>query len=188
MNIDPNEIARLTEEYGGQWGINHSRRLLRLVSIISAGQQYNSDAVWLAAHLHDWGGYPKWAQKDIDHALRSSQIAEAFLAERECPENLKELVIECIKLHHNRNSTNRSVESILLYDADALDFLGVVGVLRDFSKNAQDLRKAFEIAKKRRAKLPGSLYLDRSKEIAVERVGYMDELLARFEQDTWGCF
>lgn len=45
MNIDQNEIARLTEEYGGQWGINHTRRLLQLISIISEGQQYNSDAV-----------------------------------------------------------------------------------------------------------------------------------------------
>jgi len=93
---------------------------------------------------------------------------------------LKELVIECIKLHHNSDSTNRSIESILLCDADALDFLGVVGVLRDFSKNAQDLRKAYEVTKKRREKLPGLIYLDKFKEIAVERIRQMDELLARF--------
>ncbi len=30
MNIDKGEIARLTEEYGGEWGINHTRRLLQL--------------------------------------------------------------------------------------------------------------------------------------------------------------
>lgn len=27
-NIKKDEIARLTEEYGGQWGINHTQRLL----------------------------------------------------------------------------------------------------------------------------------------------------------------
>jgi hypothetical protein len=26
--IHKDEIIRLTEEYGGQWGINHTRRLL----------------------------------------------------------------------------------------------------------------------------------------------------------------
>jgi len=34
MNIDRDEIVRLTEEYGGQWGINHTRRLMQIVSII----------------------------------------------------------------------------------------------------------------------------------------------------------
>ena len=61
-DIDRDEITRLTEEYGGQWGINHTRRLLLLISIIGEGLEYNADAIWLAAHLHDWGGYSPWAQ------------------------------------------------------------------------------------------------------------------------------
>ena len=55
MVIDRNEIARLTEEYGGEWGMNHTRRLLELISIIGEGMDYNNEAIWLAAHLHDWG-------------------------------------------------------------------------------------------------------------------------------------
>jgi uncharacterized protein len=187
MNIDRNEIARLTEEYGGLWGINHTRRLLHLISIIGQGQQYNLDAVWLAAHLHDWGAYPRWAQKEVDHALRSAQVSETFLTEKGFPQDFIELVLECIKLHHT-GGPNRSIESILLSDADALDFLGVVGILRDFSKNPKDLRQAYDITKKRREKLPGMIVLDKSKEIAGERIGQMDELLTRFEQDSWGNF
>ncbi len=40
--INKDEIARLTEEYGGQWGINHTRRLLRLISMIGEGQWKNT--------------------------------------------------------------------------------------------------------------------------------------------------
>jgi uncharacterized protein len=188
MNLDRNEIEHLTEEYGGQWGINHTRRLLELIAIIGEGQQYNSEAVWVAAHLHDWGAYPAWAQKDVDHAARSVQVAEAFLTERDCPEDLKALVSECIALHHTGERTNRSMESILLFDADVLDFLGVVGVLRDFSKNPKEMRKAFDTIQKRRAKLPGMIVLDKSKEIAALRLIQMDALLATFEQDSWGHF
>lgn len=187
MNMDKNEIARLTEEYGGQWGINHTRRLLQLVATIGEGQSYNAGAVWVAAHLHDWGGYPKWAQKNVDHAVRSGQVAETFLTERGCAEGLRDLVLECIRLHHS-SGPNRSLESILLSDADALDFLGVVGILRDFSKNPTDLRKAYEITRKRREKLPGMLCLEKSKRIAARRIEEMDDLLARFEQDSWGYF
>ena len=46
INIARDELAQLTEEYGGPWGINHTRRLLELISIIGEGQQYNADALW----------------------------------------------------------------------------------------------------------------------------------------------
>jgi uncharacterized protein len=77
---------------------------------------------------------------------------------------------------------------VLLSDADALDSLGVVGVLRDFSGNARDMRKAYAVARKRRATLPRLLQLEGSKQIAAERILQMDELIGRFEQDTWGDF
>jgi hypothetical protein len=98
-----------------------------------------------------------------------------------------EVILEAIKFHHNC-APDRRIESILLSDADALDFLGIVGILRDFSKNPKDLRKAYDITQRRREKLPGMLILDRSKEIAAERLQQMDEILARFEQDSFGFF
>jgi HD superfamily phosphodiesterase len=100
MDLDRDEIAALMEEYGRSWGINHTRRLLHLTSIIGEGQRYSSEAVWVAAHLHDWGGYSKRAQKDVDHAVRSAQLAETLLTERGCEPALQELVLECIRLHH----------------------------------------------------------------------------------------
>ena len=39
--IDKEEIARLTEEYGGTWGINHTRRLLHLIDHIGEGLEYD---------------------------------------------------------------------------------------------------------------------------------------------------
>ena len=50
---------------------------------------------------------------------------------------------------------------MLLSDADILDFLGVVGVMRDFSKNFKDMRKAYKTIQGRREKLPGMLCLDK---------------------------
>jgi uncharacterized protein len=185
--MDQDEIARLTEEYGGVWGINHTRRLLHLVEITGTGLEYNREAVWLAAHLHDWGAYVPWAQKGVDHVERSLQVAGTYLSEKGCPEELRTLVLECIALHHQPGA-ERSIEATLLRDADVLDFLGTVGVLRDFSKNARDLRGAYEIVRKRRETLPGMLVIDKAKAIAARRIQEMDELLQRFEEDSFGCF
>jgi uncharacterized protein len=185
--MDHDEIARLTEEYGGTWGINHTRRLLNLVAVIGEGLSYNQEAIWLAAHLHDWGAYSNWALPGVDHVERSLQVVEPFLSEKGCQPELKELVLECIALHH-KPGQDRSLEAILMRDADTLDFLGVVGVLRDFSKNPRDLRKAYDTVNKRRQRLPSMLVLEKAKAMAEERVTQMDELLARFEADSFGCF
>jgi uncharacterized protein len=187
MDIDKDEIARLTEEYCGVWGINHTRRLLQLMAIIGQDLVVDSEALWVATHLHDWGAYSPWAQKDVDHALRSSQVAGPFLMERGYPEEKIALVTEIIALHH-AGGADRSPEAILLRDADILDFLGVVGILRDFSKNPKDMRKAYEVIRQRRAKLPGMLALPAAQTIAAERVKEMDALLAQFEAESFGCF
>jgi uncharacterized protein len=187
VNIDREDIIRLTEQYGGQWGLNHARRLLHVISMIGEGETYDSDVVWLSAYLHDWGAYVPWAQDGVDHALRSRQVAETFLVERKYPEEFKARVLECIEFHHSGNP-NRSIESILLSDADGLDFLGVVGVLRDFAKNPKEMKKAFELSKKRREKIPNQLLLPKSKVIAAKRIDEMDTLLSTFEEETQGCF
>ncbi len=185
--IDRDEIVRLTEEYGGAWGLNHTRRLLRLIEIIGADQCYDAGILWIAAHLHDWGGYAPWAQANVDHALRSKQVAAAFLAERGCPPEQLRLILECIE-HHHHGAPERSVEAQLLSDADALDFLGVVGVLRDFAKQPKDMRKAYETTKNRQSILPDRLCLPKSREIAAQRVMEMQALLAAFEAESFGCF
>jgi len=185
--IDKDEIIRLTEEYGGLWGINHTRRLLKLIAIIGKDQQYNPELVWVAAHLHDWGAYPKWMQPAVDHALRSRQVAEEFLVEKGYASELLTPTLECIEFHHG-SDPNRRMEAILLSDADALDFLGVVGVLRDFSKMPKDLRKAYEVVQSRKEKLRQSICLETSKKIATQRLDEMERLLVAFEQETFGYF
>jgi len=187
MNLDHDEIVRLAEEYGGRWGINHTLRLLQLIDIIGQGHDYDGEAVWLAAYLHDWGAYEAWAQPGVDHALRSRQVAEQFLQERGCPPDLLDRVLECIGTHH-QGSPNRHVEAILLGDADALDFLGVVGVLRDFSRSPRDMRKAFQDVQRHRGRLPGQLCLPRSQEMAAGRIRMMDDMMHAFAEDSFGLF
>ncbi|WP_143317911.1 HD domain-containing protein [Clostridium sp. HBUAS56017] len=187
MYINEDEIVSLTDEYGGQWGINHTKRLLQIISVISEGLQYNREAVWVAAYLHDWGGYAKWFNPDIEHPIRSKQLAEEFLGNKGYKKELLELILECIEFHHSDNH-NRSIEAMLLSDADKLDLLGIVGLLREFSMKPRDLRRAYETVISRKSKLPGVLCLKKSREIAEKRVKLMDELIKEFDEETFGYF
>ncbi len=187
MAIDKEKIAALTEEYGGGWGINHTRRLLKLIETIGEGQEYDREAVWLACYLHDWGGYKPWIQEGVDHALRSKQVAGEYLEKAGIDPKQKERVLECIEYHHRATKDN-STEAALLFDADALDFLGAVGVLRRFSMTPRDLKKAFDAAKGQMEKLPGALIFDKSRAMAKERLPGMKALLETFEKETFGLY
>jgi hypothetical protein len=114
-------------------------------------------------------------------------VAEPFLREQGFEPELVEPVLECIEQHH-QGGANRRIESILLSDADALDFLGVVGVLRDFSKKPNDLRAAYKTVRTRMEKLPKVICLPKTKEIAAKRLQEMESLLAAFEAESFGCF
>ena len=185
--INKDEIARLTKEYDGEWGINHTRRLLHLIDIIGRDIQYDADVTWLAAHLHDWGAYGPWVLPGENHMQRSLQVVETFLLEQGYSQELTSKVLECIENHHCSDS-DMSNEAILLRDADALDFLGVVGILRDFSKKPKNLREGYETTNKRKEKLPQTLHLEKSKALAEIRIRQMDEVLNAFEVDSFGCF
>lgn len=181
------QIVALTRQNGGEWTLHHTNRLLRLVDRIGAGITYDAEIVWMAAHLHDWGAYPPWVREGVDHAVRSGEVARNFLAERGYAPEFIQAVCECITTHH-QGDPNRRIEALLLSDADALDFLGVMGVLREFSRQPKDMRKAYENAQRRLKKLPGLLCLETSRQMAAGRVEEMKQLLASFNEESFGLF
>lgn len=187
--IDKDEVVRATVEYGGTWGINHTRRILRLVEYLSSGEAYDAEVVFIAAHLHDWGAYKPWKEAGRDHVQRSVEVAGPWLSERGYPEDLRAQVLECIAQHASPGlDRDVSREAMLLHDADVLDFLGAVGILRDFSKSPRDLRAGYEAALKRRRDLPQTLFLEQSSEAARLRLQEMDAFLAAFEAGSFGYF
>jgi len=187
LKLDRDEMVRLTYEYGSDWAINHAKRILHLVSMLSDGTDYNEDAVWLAAYLHDWGGYQQWLVPGVEHYTRSAEVAREFLTKQNCPPDLMELVIECIEFHHGGPS-ERSIESILTADADALDLLGVVGAARIFAMNFRNLKNGFDAVKRYRNMSVAAISTDKAHELATERIKETDWFINAFLEETFGIY
>lgn len=185
--ITREEIIELTHLYGGDWAINHSQRILHLISVISDGVAYDSAAVFWAAYLHDWGGYTHWIQEGIEHQIRSRQVAEEFLKEHEFSPCLAGKILECIEFHHG-GPENRCIESILFTDADALDLLGVVGTMRVFAMKYRNLREAYKAVLYYRDLNKKIITLESSKNLAEKRFEETEQLLRLFEEETFGMF
>jgi uncharacterized protein len=181
-----NEIRELTLAYGGDWELNHVDRLLKLIELIGENQTYERQLVWIAAHLHDWGAFKQFIEAGKDHAVRSREVAAEILSQLNLDETRQNIVLNAIR-EHNGSGDCSSIESTLLRDADYLDFLGFIGIARDFAKGPRDLKKCLEATRKR-IKLVNYLVLPKSIEIGEERLKEINYFLERMESESFGHY
>jgi HD superfamily phosphodiesterase len=72
----------MTIQVGKDWAVAHAKRLLVLVKQISGDLAYDEHVMELAAYMHDWGAFPVYMQKDVEHAIRSRQVVESEILPR----------------------------------------------------------------------------------------------------------
>ena len=176
-------LEDLIFECGGEYGLNHSRRLIALIELIAAGRPYNKDVVLFCAYTHDLGAFGKYAKDGLDHAIRSREVVETLINDYDFREEDKLNILEAIEKHHKKN-TGKSFEAILLRDADALDFLGFIGISRDFSRSPYDLKKGFQSIKRHRNDLANIVELSTAKKILRDRIAEMDNFIENFEKES----
>jgi len=181
--MEINKIRELTFEYGGDWETDHADRLLKLIEIIGEDQVYDSQLTWIAAHLHDWGAYTQFKEEGKDHAVRSREVAADMLKELDLDEKRRNIVLDAI-IEHNGTGVCSSMESTLLRDADNLDFLGFIGIARDFARGPRDLKKCMEAVRKR-VKFFNNLILPRSIEIGKVRLKETNYFIERMEAESF---
>jgi HD superfamily phosphohydrolase YqeK len=108
---------------------DHILRVLR--RCIRLGEKLNADLEVLvtAVYLHDLGRH---YIPDKVHGALSAQKAQPVLERINFPQEKRDAVLLAIRVHDVAASPEdrTSLESKILYDADKIDTLGVVGVLR----------------------------------------------------------
>jgi uncharacterized protein len=186
--MDLTQIEQTTIALGQGWGYAHAARVSKLVDMIGAGLEYDRDALPYAIYLHDWGAFPKYAQPGVDHALRSRQVAEAeILPATGLSAAAQAVIAEAIELHDYRDRRpHTSIESLLLREADWLDMLGVIGVVRVFAWGPNDLQKCYDRAAARRAAIQGRLTLPQARQLAEQRIARMEQMLQLLQEESLG--
>lgn len=184
--IDPDRLRELTIELGEGWAYPHVCRVLRLVQEIGAGLPYDSIVILYAAFLHDWGAFPHYRQPGVDHALRSRQIAEMEILPRtNLSGSARQSVLDAIALHDYRDPRPAAGEALLLREADMLDMLGVIGIVREFAWGPNNLRKCYERILARRTGIAGRLTLPKAQAIAAIRLASMEQTLGQLIEDSF---
>jgi HD superfamily phosphodiesterase len=177
MNLD--DIIQMTFGVGESWAVTHAQRLLKLSADVGKDMAYDAHVLALAAYMHDWGAFPRYTEKGVEHALRSRQVVEAeILPFLDLTQPAKENLLEAIELHDYRDQrAPRSVEALLLREADMLEFLGMIGMAREFARGPKDVAACYRRILDRRAAIEGRFTLPRAQEIAEVRLARMTQSL-----------
>jgi uncharacterized protein len=173
---------------------SHQPRLYHLAVTIGAGLAFDDDVVYAAAWLHDLGVFIGHRPEQVEDLARWDNVAYAL---RQAPPLLEALgfpaekipaVVEAIRTHQP-DSAPTAVEGTILRDADILEQLGAVGVLRTVSKVGRDTRfqtYTDALASLRRALdvLPDRLSLPSARALAEDRVRLLRQFLAAAARES----
>ena len=182
------DIVQMTMQTGEDWAVAHAKRLIELVKQISVDIPYDAHVMELATYMHDWGAFPKYIQKDVEHAVRSRQVVESDILPRlPLTADQKETLLETIELHDYRDmSPTKSNEALLLREADMLEFLGMMGMAREFARGPKNVETCYKRILSRRDGIRERFTLPRAQEIARVRLERMEIGLGWLVEESFG--
>jgi len=142
------------------WGYSHSMRDYTLASELAAADHValDDDVLFAAAYLHDMAAFAPWEKEGVDHADEAARIVDSVLQGTGFPMGKLDAVRGAIRTHMYERDPVKP-EAIYLHDADALDWLGAIGVARivalvDPNGGAPDLPAAIKMIKDNLANVP----------------------------------
>lgn len=172
----------------------HQPRLYALTLQVGKGQSYDDDVVYAAAWLHDLGVFIGHRPEDLHELQRWNNTAYAMerapvlLGQFGFPAHKIAAVVEAIRTHQPSEHP-QTVEGKILRDADILEQLGAVGILRTICKVGRDTRfqdftAAVQSLEKALTSLPGLLHFETSRILAEPRTNLLRHFLASVREEA----
>lgn len=188
-------VAYIREQARPVDKFSHQPRLYELTRAVGAGQRYNDDVVFAAVWLHDLGVFVGHRPEEPEALAKWDCVAYALkrtpdiLARLGFPAGKIPAVVEAIRTHQPQDNPT-SIEGVIVRDADMLEQLGAVTVLRTVCKIGRDTRfktfpDALGVLRKNADTLPDQLKLPTSRKLAAPRLQVLQQFLAAAQAE--GC-
>jgi uncharacterized protein len=173
---------------------SHQARLYRVATRLADDTPYDDEVLFAAAWLHDLGVFIGHRPDDPaqlatwDHLGYAMRKAPEILAHCGFPPNKIDAVVEAIRTHMP-SGIPTTWEATLLRDADILEQLGAVGILRTVSKVGRDTRfilfaDALKVLQRNLDELPAQLRLESTRREAQARIAVLREFLDAAQIET----
>ena len=162
-------------------GYEHSYRIYQLARKIGEGMEYDDEVLHAACFLHDIemsSGYPE----------SSAEKARAILGETGFTPGKIETVYQAILYHMpGKSSEEPSIEGKLLHDANLLETMGVIGLIRlsigsFLWHHLKTMGEVIELLKRWRG-YAETFFFPKAKRLAKRRVEFLDQAISRLEEE-----
>jgi hypothetical protein len=172
------------------WGYSHSERDYALAKELAARDNValDDDVLYAAAYLHDIAAFEPWADAKRDHSDVGAEKVESILKDAGFPMAKLGGVQAAIRTHmYYRQPT--TPEATYLHDADALDWLGAIGVARimglvDPKGGKPDGPAAVKMLEENLAKVPGRIVSPAGKAQEPARKAELEDFLKNLRQQS----
>jgi uncharacterized protein len=176
--------------------LSHQPRLYQLAAQLAEDQHYDDDVLYAAAWLHDLGVFFGHRPEDPaalaswDNVAYAAEQAPALLRQFGFPAQKIPVVVAAI-LTHQPSGKPTSFEGVLLRDADILEQLGAIGILRTVCKIGRDTRfvrftDALRLLQRNADQLPAQLHLPYARRLAESRLKTLQAFLDAAQTEAEG--
>ena len=113
------------------WGYSHCMRDYALARKLAAADHaaLDDDVLFAASYLHDMAAFKPWEKEKLDHSDVAADVVDTVLKGTGFPMAKIDAVRGAIRTHMYYRDPS-GPEALYLHDADALDWLGAIGVAR----------------------------------------------------------
>jgi len=188
----------------------HILRVLNLAERLAQAEGADVEIVRAAALLHDAAdAAPDNVEGRLTHHEDAAAFAKEVLQKEEWGEDRIEAVLHCIRAHRFRGTEKpRTLEAMIMFDADKLDVLGAIGIARTFGyaaiagqpltgtpsakflatfqKEPNEPHTAYHEYLFKLSRLKDRFHTQTAKRIAEERSRYLDEFFERLQKEERG--
>ena len=191
-------IERIRNEALPPEKFSHQARLYALTQAIatSVDDAVDDDILFGAAWVHDLGVFLGHRPSEPEALKRWNStaytVAHAGEVLQQCgfPEQKIAAAMECIRTHEAHGDPT-TVEGVILRDADLLEQLGAVAVMRTVAKIAQDTRfitfaDAARSLEKSLTSVPSQIKLRKTQHLAQQRIVALRAFLDALQAESGG--
>ena len=164
----------------------HAYRVMRRAVALAErlDESIDLEVLQISALLHD---IDQPFNSKEDHVERSASRAEEILKDIGYPRDKTLKVLEVIKQHSSEGKIDISIsEAKILFDADKLDGVGAIGIARVFSlcgQNGLTPDEAIEWYKRKIEKASPFLQTSIGREVAEEKLRYVEDFFRRYYEE-----
>ena len=174
------------------WGYSHCLRDYALARELAAADHValDDDVLYAAAYLHDMAAFPPWEDVKVDHSDVGAHVVDSVLKGTGFPMEKIEAVRGAIRTHmYYRDPVGP--EALYLHDADALDWLGAIGVARimalvDPHGGSPDGPKAVAMLSDNLGKVPSRVLSPAGRARVPERQAELEKFLTDLKRESDG--